>query len=137
MKRNHIQSLRGFIGAAAIACTLTAGAQDTTTLSWDFTSTPETDIANLNADATNWKASVTGTDTSVNRWANTAKLSSSALIANGQELEMTKGLKFTAGGADKIRIDKNSAIRLNGSKLSITIPGLSEGAKVTVVCETA
>ena len=137
MKRNHIQSLRGFIGAAAIACTLTAGAQDTTTLSWDFTSTPETDIANLNADATNWKASVTGTDTSVNRWANTAKLSSSALIANGQELEMTKGLKFSAGGADKIRIDKNSAIRLNGSKLSITIPGLSEGAKVTVICETA
>lgn len=132
MKRTLL-SFRGILTAATVALfTLVSNAQ-----TWNFTATPEADATNLTADTGNWKKGQTGTDVVVTRWANNNKLSEAPLMANGSELEMTKGLKFTAGAADKIRIDQNSAIRLNGSNLSITTPSLSAGAKVTVVCASA
>lgn len=127
--KKSLLSLRGLLTAAIAIITFGVNAQ-----TWDFRNMPEGDAANLSADGSNWTQSLNGT---INRWANKNKVSEEALIANGSELEMTKGLKFTAGSSDKIRIDQNSAIRLNGSNLKITIPNLSAGATVTVTCETA
>ncbi len=131
--KKSLLSLRGILTAATVALVaLVSNAQ-----SWDFTKTPEADAANLTSDTGNWTKSSTGTEVVITRWANKAKITDAALKANGSELEMTNGLKFTVGAADKIRIDQNSALRLNGSKLTITTPSLSAGAVVTVVCETA
>ena len=127
--KKSLLSLRGLLTAAIAIITFGANAQ-----TWDFRNMPDTDAANLAADASNWTQSLNG---QITRWANKNKLSSEALIANGSELEMTKGLKFTAGSSDKVRIDQNVSIRLNGGKLSITTPSLSAGATVTVTCETA
>ena len=127
--KKSLLSLRGLLTAAIAITTFGANAQ-----TWDFRNMPDTDAANLAADASNWTQSLNG---QITRWANKNKLSSEALIANGSELEMTKGLKFTAGSSDKVRIDQNVSIRLNGGKLSITTPSLSAGATVTVTCETA
>lgn len=128
MSRTHTFMRTLMWAAVAMLTSIGASAQ-----TWDFTTMSETDAAALAADTKNWTQSLNGETT---RWANTAAVDG-ALIAGSSELEMTKGLTFAASAKDKIRIDRNSAIRLNGSKLSITIPSLSAGTKVTVVCETA
>ena len=98
---------------------------------WDFTVTSTTDWDNLLADETNW------TKASEARMSNKNSYANAPLIANGQELEATKGLLFNISAADKLRIDKNNRLCLNGSGLSFTIPGLSKGQKVTITARTA
>lgn len=135
MKKSCTIGLRSLLGAAIAIFTLTATAQETIT--WDFSRTPESDIANLKADAANWTYKAGAGSLGADRFANASAMSNAAVTANGVEIEMTKGLKFTNKGADKLRIDVNNSIRLNGSGLTITLPSLSAGAKVTVVTETA
>lgn len=98
---------------------------------WDFTVTSTTDWDNLLADETNW------TKANDTRMSNKKPYANAPLIANGQELEATKGLLFNISAADKLRIDKNNRLCLNGSGLSFTIPGLTKGQKVTVTARTA
>ena len=131
----HIYSLRGLLTAVIALFAITASSQETIT--WDFSNTPDADIANLKADPSKWTYKAGGGSSGVDRFVNAAAMSNSAVIANGVEAEMTKGLKFTNSGADKLRIDVNNAIRLNGSNLTVVLPRLSAGAKVTVVTETA
>ena len=92
---------------------------------WDFTVTSTTDWDNLLADEKNW------TKASETRMSNKNSYADAPLIANGQELEATKGLLFNISAADKLRIDKNNRLCLNGNGLSFTIPGLEKGQKVT------
>lgn len=98
---------------------------------WDFTVTSTTDWDNLLADETNW------TKANDTRMSNKKSYANAPLIANGQELEATKGLLFNISAADKLRIDKNNRLCLNGSGLSFTIPGLTKGQTVTITARTA
>jgi len=98
---------------------------------WDFTVTSTTDWDNLLADETNW------TKANDTRMSNKNSYANAPLIANGQELEATKGLLFNISAADKLRIDKNNRLCLNGNGLSFTIPGLTKGQTVTITARTA
>ena len=101
---------------------------------WTFGAMSEADKALCAADA-NW---VLGTD----RYGYTLALENEALVANGTELAYAKGLKFTAGaptdkteGKAKVRLSYGSSrLELNGNGVSLTIPGLKAGQKVTVSC---
>ena len=103
---------------------------------WTFGAMSEADKALCAADA-NW---VLGTD----RYGYTLALEKAALVANGSELAYTKGLKFTAGapadkseGKAKVRLNYGSSrLELNGNGVSLTIPSLKAGQKVTVSCKT-
>lgn len=100
---------------------------------WDFSALGEADKANLNADAANWKYDEAG-----NRWLNQQAFTASPLAANDAELALTAGLKFTAAGADNIRVDaKKKSVTLNKKTASITIPALKAGDKLTVVCQSS
>lgn len=104
---------------------------------WNFSSLSAEDKALLDADA-DW---ILGT----NRYCYIKELSNAALVANGTELTYAKGLRFTAvapteavEGKAKIRLNYGSSrLELNGSNVVLTIPGLTAGQKVTVVCITA
>ena len=103
---------------------------------WTFGAMSEDDKALCAADA-NW---VLGT----NRYGYTLALENEALVANGSELAYTKGLKFTAGapadkseGKAKVRLNYGSSrLELNGNGVSLIIPSLKAGQKVTVSCKT-
>ena len=103
---------------------------------WTFGAMSEADKALCAADA-NW---VLGTD----RYCYTLVLDNAALIANGSELAYAKGLKFTAGapaekldGKAKVRLNYGSSrLELNGNGVSLIIPSLKAGQKVTVSCKT-
>ena len=103
---------------------------------WTFGAMSEADKALCAADA-NW---VLGTD----RYGYTLALEKAALVANGSELAYTKGLKFTAGapadkseGKAKVRLNYGSSrLELNGNGVSLIIPSLKAGQKVTVSCKT-
>lgn len=103
---------------------------------WTFGAMSEADKALCAADA-NW---VLGTD----RYGYTLALEKAALVANDSELAYTKGLKFTAGapadkseGKAKVRLNYGSSrLELNGNGVSLIIPSLKAGQKVTVSCKT-
>lgn len=103
---------------------------------WTFGAMSEADKALCAADA-NW---VLGTD----RYGYTLALENAALVANGTELAYAKGLKFTAGapadkteGKAKVRLNYGSSrLELNGNGVSLIIPSLKAGQKVTVSCKT-
>ena len=103
---------------------------------WTFGAMSEADKALCAADA-NW---VLGTD----RYGYTLALEKAVLVANGSELAYTKGLKFTAGapadkseGKAKVRLNYGSSrLELNGNGVSLIIPSLKAGQKVTVSCKT-
>ncbi len=103
---------------------------------WTFGAMSEADNALCAADA-NW---VLGTD----RYGYTLALENEALVANGSELAYAKGLKFTAGapadkteGKAKVRLNYGSfRLELNGNGVSLIIPSLKAGQKVTVSCKT-
>lgn len=103
---------------------------------WTFGAMSEADKALCAADA-NW---VLGTD----RYCYTLALDNAALVANGSELAYAKGLKFTAGapttkeeGKAKVRLNYGSSrLELNGNGVSLIIPSLKAGQKVTVSCCT-
>lgn len=103
---------------------------------WTFGAMSEADKALCAADA-NW---VLGAD----RYGYTLALDKAALVANGSELAYTKDLKFTAGapadkteGKAKVRLNYGSSrLELNGNGVSLIIPSLKAGQKVTVSCKT-
>ena len=103
---------------------------------WTFGAMSEADKALCAADA-NW---VLGTD----RYCYTLALENEALVANNSELAYAKGLKFTAGapadkteGKAKVRLNYGSSrLELNGNGVSLIIPSLKAGQKVTVSCKT-
>lgn len=103
---------------------------------WTFGAMSEADKALCAADA-NW---VLGTD----RYGYTLALANEALVANGSELAYAKGLKFTAGAPTdkldskaKVRLNYGSSrLELNGNGVSLIIPSLKAGQKVTVSCST-
>lgn len=117
---------------AIFAAFITADAQN-----WSFSTLSEADKALCKADANNW---ILGTD----RYCYVNALDAAPLTANGTELAYANGLKFTAvapsdktEGKAKIRLNYGkSRLELNGSDVSLIIPGLKAGQKVTVSCET-
>lgn len=108
---------------AVLACMLVQAQQ-----TWDFTvALPVADITALNGDNTNWSYTESN-----NRYQNLTAIDGE-LVAGGQELQLTKGLKFTAA-VGKLRIDAGKRVQLAGKNVVITIPGLKKGQTVTVSC---
>lgn len=95
--------------------------------SWNFTSTPSTDVSALKADGAGWTY-----ETKNNRYANKLAVADAQLAANGQTLTMTAGLYFTATTAGNVRVDVNKRLGLNGSDIVVRIPNLTAGATVKV-----
>lgn len=95
--------------------------------SWNFTSTPSTDVSALKADVAGWTY-----ETKNNRYANKLAVADAQLAANGQTLTMTAGLYFTSTTAGNIRVDVNKRLGLNGSDIVVRIPNLTAGATVKV-----
>ncbi len=95
--------------------------------SWNFTSTPSTDVSALKADGAGWTYEAKN-----NRYANKLAVADAQLAANGQTLTMTAGLYFTATTAGNIRVDVNKRLGLNGSDIVVRIPNLTAGATVKV-----
>lgn len=114
----------------------------TPTVAWDFTTElSANDIANLNADAENWSR----TEDTYVRYsyvpafdANTAidNLYGVKLIANGQEIEKTKGLSFGRinGKLDTGRfcLDDGKRLCVNGADVGFIIPDLKRNDVVKV-----
>lgn len=108
-----------------VLCLLTARASADTT--WNFTTTPDQDVEALAADNTHW------TYTAKNkRYANVNAYAAAELTANGTTLAMTRGLLFTASAKDRIRIDVNKRMALNGAGVAVTLPQLKAGQTVRV-----
>lgn len=108
---------------AVFACMLVQGQQ-----TWDFAvALSDADVTALNGDNTNWSYTE-----SSNRYQNLTALDSE-LVAGGQELQLTKGLKFIAA-VGKLRIDAGKRVQLAGKNVVITIPGLKKGQTITVSC---
>ena len=122
--KKSLLSIRGILTALTMTLfTLAAEAA-----AWNFATLSDTDRTNLNADTGNWSY-----DSSKKRWGNTKSLSATTLMANGQELEFTKGLLLSAKSSDQIRIDPESkSLTINNQAASITIPGLKAGDILTV-----
>ena len=96
---------------------------------WDFTQT-QTTADQFKADATNWEA------TNDTRYTYLAATDREAFKLGSDELPDTKGLLFK-GGEKKFRIDLNNRLGMNGKNLSVIIPGLKAGQKVTVEAKSA
>ena len=108
---------------AVLACMLVQGQQ-----TWDFTvALSDADVTALNGDNTNWSYTE-----SSNRYQNLTAIDGE-LVAGGQELQLTKGLKFTAA-VGKLRIDAGKRVQLAGKNVVITIPGLKKGQTITLSC---
>lgn len=107
----------------AMMSVLGASAQQT----WDFTATSDADVAALKAATSDW----TYTESS-NRFEN-VKAISGKLMAGNTEIQLTKGLTFTAA-EKKLRIDVNNRVQLAGKNVSVTILNLKKGQTVTVSC---
>ena len=100
----------------AMMSVLGASAQQT----WDFTATSDADVAALKAATSDW----TYTESS-NRFEN-VKAISGKLMAGNTEIQLTKGLTFTAA-EKKLRIDVNNRVQLAGKNVSVTILNLKKG----------
>ena len=111
---------------------------------WDFTSTPRTDLNLLKADAAKaggakWINVDTNSDDKGDDTQFKSKYAfSGSLEANGVALYMTEDLMFsdvTATEGD-LRIDIDSRLLLNSSDIGITLPSLKKGQKITVEFST-
>lgn len=95
------------------------------------------DWTNLEADGDNWVYDSAG------RWFNSSSYcpeDPTTMMANGQELNFTKGLKFfyTGTGQGILRLDPNPTrgITINNSKCTLVIPNLKAGDKITYAHRT-
>jgi hypothetical protein len=108
--------------------------------SWNFRTWSQATWDLLAADAASesplWRA---GTVTGGTRYESVATLAG-PLLANGQEIAETKGLRFGAFGDAKCRIDNGTApagrLMLNGAGLTMIIPGCVAGSVITIVTLT-
>ena len=96
---------------------------------WDFTSTSDEDWANLGADEINWN------EESDTRYGNKTAING-YVVAYYEELMATAGLKASAGAGNKLRINKNSSLGLNGSGITVTLEGLKAGQMITVYAQS-
>lgn len=117
---------------ALMALTMGANAQ----ASWNFSNLSDADKALLDGDQTNWTYDATNL-----RYANTADYlpSGETLKAGGKELDITKGLLFTATKKDRIRLSVKQnyqVLVLNDAGMSVVIPGLKKGQTIEVVAKT-
>jgi hypothetical protein len=92
---------------------------------WDFTKTPDADVALLKAATSEWGY----TETS-NRYESKTAING-AIKAGGTELSMTKGLTVDAA-ATKIRIDVNNRLQLAGKNIPLSTPILKKGQVVKI-----
>ena len=100
---------------------------------WNFGTVSNTDKTNLNADKTNWTY-----ESNNNRWLQQAVLSDAALVANGTELEFSKGLTVTTTAADQIRVDaKKGSLTMNNKSAKVKIHGAKAGQILTVVSQSS
>lgn len=101
---------------------------------WDFSYVSDADKANLAADATGWDHESTSSN---DRYKNKTTYSAEPLKANGAELEFTKGLVFTIGEADAVRVDIKGKRMAMNKVMKLTVAGLKKGMTLTMKCKTS
>lgn len=118
--------------AAALTFILTFIATMANAQAWNFANgIGDTDVANLNADDTNWKY-----ESNKERWGFQQECDETEMTANGATLEFTKGLLFT-GKSNTVRVDnKTKCLNLNGT-VTVKIKDVKKDAIVTVSCKTS
>ncbi len=105
-----------------------------TAQTWDFSSVSATDKANLAADAAAWTHE---SSSSNDRYKNIGTYNAEPLTANGAELEFTRGLLFTIGAADAVRVDiKGKRMAMNKVQ-TITLKDMKAGYRLTMKCKTS
>ena len=109
-------------------------AQTATAQTWDFTSVSADDQSNLAADAAGWEHELSSSN---NRYKNISTYAAAPLTANGTELDFTRGLLFTIGASDAVRVDIKGKRMAMNKVLTITLKDLKAGHKVTVKCKTS
>lgn len=72
-----------------------------------------------------------------NRYKNISTYDAAPLTANGTELDFTRGLLFTIGASDAVRVDIKGKRMAMNKVLTITLKDLKAGHKVTVKCKTS
>ena len=93
---------KDIIRTALVLVMTLAGMVYANAASWDFKSLGQADIDNLNADTENWTKDN-------NRWKFKPALTRGALTANGQEPNVTMGLRFTCNASgDSYRVGTSS-----------------------------
>lgn len=105
-----------------------------TAQTWDFSYVSDADKANLAADATGWDHE---SSSSNDRYKNKTTYTAEPLKANGAELEFTKGLVFTIGEADAVRVDIKGKRMAMNKVMTLTIAGLKKGMTLTMKCKTS
>ena len=113
---------------------LMLSAMTATAQTWDFTSVSATDKANLAADAAGWTHE---SSSSNDRYKNVGTYDAEPLKANGAELEFTRGLLFTIGAADAVRVDIKGKRMAMNKALTITLKGMKAGDRLTMKCKTS
>lgn len=101
---------------------------------WNFTAVGDADKAALAADEAAWEHELSSSN---DRYKNKLTYDVQPLTANGRELDITKGLLFTADVADAIRIDIKGKRIATNKPSTITIPGLKAGMTLTINCKTS
>lgn len=109
-------------------------ASRTVAQTWDFTSVSAADKANLAADATAWEHE---SSSSNDRYKNKTTYDAAPLTANGAELEFTRGLLFTVGAADAVRVDVKGKRMAMNKALTITLKDMKAGSRITMKCKTS
>lgn len=128
--RRHLHTLLTLaLAVAAMLVAVEAGAQ-----TWDFTAVGDADIKALAADGEAWEHELTGSN---DRYKSRLAYDREPLTASGAELGLARGLLFTAGDADAIRIDVKGRRLAANKPLAITIPALKAGDRLTVRCKTS
>ncbi len=101
---------------------------------WNFSAFSAADIANLEADATNWEHENTSSN---NRFKSISLYDNAPLTANGVALECTDGLLFTTTTADAVRIDPKGARVAFNKVLTVVIKDLKAGQTLKMTCQTS
>ena len=116
-----MKKIMTFITTMLLLMGVNVNAQQT----WDFSKTPETDVAALAAATTEWEY------TETNKRYESKVAINGAIKAGNTELTMTKGLTVVAA-EKKIRIDVDNRIQLAGKNIPLTILSLKAGQVVTI-----
>ena len=105
-----------------------------TAQTWNFNTVSAADKANLAADAAAWEHE---SSSSNDRYKNKTVYTAEPLMANGAELEFTRGLMFTIGASDAVRVDIKGKRMAMNKALTITLKDMKAGNKVTMKCKTS
>lgn len=103
---------------------------------WDFLTWSTETVANLAADNVNWEVASTDTETGAVQRYKSKVANATTLVANGVEIEETKGIGFPSLSAGNINLrynfTGNNGIQFGSSNQKVTIKNLKKDQKTVI-----